>query len=100
MPNASRSSALIFLALVLAACGQQNPTPARPMTPTLTPPSASVTPSPIITPTLAPPSPTVAGAGSPRLIGYYDGVDPSLHISDIPADRLTHLIYAFVKVSD
>ncbi|MGE5262956.1 MAG: glycoside hydrolase family 18 protein [Acidobacteriota bacterium] len=70
------------------------------MTPTLTPPSASVTPSPSITPTLAPPSPTVAGAGSPRLIGYYDGVDSSHHITDIPADRLTHLIYAFVKVSD
>lgn len=102
MGNAFRKRVVIFLALVLAACGQENPTPAPP----ITSPAPPMTPSPTLTPTLAPPSPivtpspTVANVGTPRLIGYFDGVERTHHVSDIPADQLTHVIYAFVDVSD
>src|SRR5512135_1416844 len=101
MGNAFRKRVVIFLALVLAACGQENPTPVPP----ITSPAPPMTPGPTLTPPLAPPSPivtpspTVANVGTPRLIGYFDGVERTHHVSDIPADQLTHVIYAFVDVS-
>ncbi len=42
------------------------------------------------------PGPAVSGL---RLVGYFQGLDRNDHVSDIPADRLTDVIYAFVNVS-
>ncbi len=41
------------------------------------------------------PTPTSA-----RLVGYFYGQERGSHVADIPADRLTDILYAFVSVSD
>lgn len=96
---------LLTLTLLTGACARVDaptPTPILPRA-TLTP-IASVTPLPTATPTAthtAIPSPTRAPAF--RLIAYLAAwsTAPSrgYRIADIPADKLTHLNYAFATVS-
>ena len=101
----------------LAACASPVPVP-----PTLAPTSTSVPPAatpaatpvaPVITrivpapttPTLAPgatPTPRPSSRGATRLIGYLASwkLGATYRVSDVPADQLTHLIYAFAAVSE
>ncbi|MDG2307084.1 MAG: glycosyl hydrolase family 18 protein [Candidatus Binatia bacterium] len=69
-----------------------------------TPTPGGPSPSPTAAPTLTP-APTGSPTGpSPdkRIVGYFTSwsiYDRNYHVSDIPADKLTHINYAFVNVS-
>lgn len=70
-----RHRGVILLCLVLSACGSGPPT--------VTPISQS-------------------GDTTPRLVGYFAAWSPGrkYQVSDIPADSLTHVIYAFAGISE
>jgi len=108
---------LVWLAACLFACSgpayiprSATPSPTPSQTPTL-PQVAPTRLRPTLTQSPAPkhtatptrrPSPTVSPAapGEHRLIGYFYGLDRNNSVADIPAGKLTDLIYAFIDVSD
>ncbi|MGH2461864.1 MAG: glycoside hydrolase family 18 protein [Chloroflexota bacterium] len=68
-------------------------------------PDAMAVPSPISTvaPREEPASPSPTAAPSPRrVVAYFAGwsIDRNYHVSDVPADQLDHLNYAFATVTD
>src|SRR5258708_31452487 len=93
---------LLVLAVLLAACSaiatSHRPPLTVPLTPTPTD-SLTHTPTPLPTPTatLLPPS---AESLARVLAGYYAGWSVGrLPVSAIPADQLTHVLYAFANIS-
>lgn len=90
------------LLLLTAACSgnsSDNSNPLLGLRPTA-PPTGVPTPAYVENPhplvISVTPNPTQAQL---RLVGYFYGLDRNNHVSDIPADQLTAVLYAFVDVS-
>ncbi|MCI0477883.1 MAG: glycoside hydrolase family 18 protein, partial [Anaerolineales bacterium] len=106
MQKAERTIELVMLLLLAVSCASAPtptatpaPQPTRAAAATLVP-SATLTPTATVT---LVPSPSPTRALKFRLIAYFAGwsTAPSrgYRVTDIPADKLTHLNYAFASVS-
>jgi chitinase len=98
--------AFLILGLSLAACTPaaaqvdqtRAPAATASLAPTVGPTSTATQTAAVASPSVAP-TPT-GGPSGLRLVGYFYGVNHNNHASDIPADQLTAILYAFVDVSD
>jgi chitinase len=86
-----------FTLVVVCLTGCSLPISNKTQTPTpITNTPSSPTP---ITPTPAPPTPTPTTPTAARLIGYFYSLDRTHSVSEIPADKFSVLIDAFINVS-